>query len=70
VIRVLRHLPPPPIPSCTRCNTAEWHDRVDGTKSKSGKGNWFPLRGGEAQRAIAPDKETDEEPFLLHPLRR
>lgn len=55
------------LPSCTRCNTAEWQDQEDGTNSKSGKGNWFPLRGGEAQRATAPDKEIDEEPLLLHP---
>jgi uncharacterized protein (TIGR02646 family) len=55
------------LPSCTRCNTAEWQDQTDGTNSKSGKGNWFPLRGGETGRATAPDNETNEEPLLLHP---
>lgn len=54
------------LPSCRRCNTAEWYEQPDGMRRKSGKGNSFPLRD-EATRARRPGEEIHEQPLLVHP---
>jgi len=56
------------LPSCHDCNQVLRTYHPDGKRSKSGKGNWFPLEDEKA-RATRKGEEDRERPLLLHPYR-
>lgn len=56
------------LPSCIDCNRIQWHEFVDGTLHRSGKGELFPL-ADETLRATSKGAEAHEVPLLIDPCR-